>query len=72
MFFGSSFHNVAPAWLNDLAARVLYFTGGTLSIVTALFDRMLSLFGLLNLIKSVIYFCAVLFMPLYMIVSILS
>ena len=65
MFFGSTFHSVAAAWLKDLAAKVLYFTGGTLSIMSTLFDHMLSLFGLLILIKSMIYFGAVLFKPLF-------
>ena len=59
-------------WLNDLAAKVLYFTDGTLSIISALFDHTLSLFGLLISVRLVIYFGTVLFMPLYMTVSILN
>ena len=71
MFFWSSFLSVGAAWLNDLAAKVLYFTGGTFSIIPALFDHMLSLFGLFISIQSMIYFGAVLFIPLYMFMSIL-
>ena len=69
MFFGSSFHSVVALWLNDLAAKILYFTGGSFSIISALFDHMLSLFGLLIFIRSMIYFGAVLLIPLYVIVS---
>ena len=72
MLFGSSVHSVAATWLNDLAAKVLYFTGSTLVIIPALFDHIFSLFGLFISTRSVIYFGAVLIMPLYMIVSILN
>ena len=63
---------MAATWLNNLAVKTLYFTGGTLSIIPALFDHMLSLFCLLISIRFVIYIGVVLFMSLYMIVSILS
>ena len=72
MLFGSSFHSVVVAWLNDLAAKDLYFAGGMLSIFPVLFDHMVSLFGFLISTRSMIYFGVVLFMPLYVIVSILN
>ena len=72
MFFGSLSHSVLASWLNDLATKVLYFTGGTLSIIPVLCDCMLILFGLLISTRCMIYFGVVLFMPLYIIVSILN
>ena len=57
--------------MKDLVAKVLYLGNGTLCFSPALFDHILSLFGSFAFSRSMMYYGAMLFMPLYVSVSIL-
>ena len=68
MLAGSAFnsvHNVAAAQLRDLVSKVLHLTSGILSFSPVLFDYILSLLGSFALSRSMMYFGALLCMPLY-------
>ena len=52
-------------------AKVLYLMSGTLHLSPVLFDHILSLFCSFVLSRSMMFFSALLYMPLYIIVSVL-